>query len=50
MPDHIHVPFLPAFSPGLQPAEPLWPLNNAALANRHCATVKALEMRRGSDR
>lgn len=43
VPEHIHLLFLPAYSPELQPAEHLWPLTNTALANRHFATIDALE-------
>ncbi len=40
---HVHVLFLPAYSPELQPAEHLWPLTNTALVNRHFATIDELE-------
>ncbi len=43
VPDHVHLLFLPAFSPELQPAEHLWPLSDTALANRHFATIDELE-------
>jgi transposase len=43
VPDHLHVLFLPAHSPELQPAEHLWPLTNTALANRHFASIDELE-------
>lgn len=43
VPDHVHLLFLPAYSPELQPAEHLWPLTNTALANRHFATLDDLE-------
>ena len=43
VPDHLHLLFLPAYSPELQPAEHLWPLTNTALANRHFATLDELE-------
>jgi hypothetical protein len=43
VPDRLHVLFLPAYSPQLQPAEHLWPLTNTALANRHFASVDKLE-------
>ena len=43
IPAHVHLLFLPAYSPELQPAEHLWPLTNTALANRHFATIDALE-------
>jgi transposase len=41
--EHVHLLFLPAYSPELQPAEHLWPLTNTALANRHFATIEDLE-------
>jgi transposase len=34
LPEGIHLEFLPARSPELQPAERLWPLINEAVANR----------------
>jgi transposase len=43
VPEHIHLLFLPAYSPELQPAEHLWPLTNTVLANRHFATIDELE-------
>ena len=43
VPDHIHLLFLPPYSPELQPAEHLWPLTNAALVNQHFATIEDLE-------
>jgi transposase len=43
VPEHVHLLFLPAYSPELQPAEHLWPLTNTALANRHFATIEDLE-------
>lgn len=43
VPDHVHLLFLPAYSPELQPAEHLWPLTNAALVNRHFTTIEELE-------
>ena len=43
VPEHVHLLFLPAFSPELQPAEHLWPLTNTALVNRHFATIEDLE-------
>lgn len=43
VPDHIHLLFLPPYSPELQPAEHLWPLTNAPLINRHFATIEDLE-------
>jgi transposase len=43
MPDHLHLLFLPPYSPELQPAEHLWPLTNTVLVNRHCASIQDLE-------
>lgn len=43
VPDHVHLLFLPAYSPELQPAEHLWSLTNTALANRHFASLDDLE-------
>lgn len=43
VPDHLHLLFLPPYSPELQPAEHLWPLTNAALVNQHFATIEDLE-------
>jgi transposase len=43
VPDHVHLLFLPAYSPELQPAEHLWPLTNAVLRNRHFASIEDLE-------
>lgn len=43
VPDHVHLLFLPAYSPELQPAEHLWPLTNTVLANRRFATIDDLE-------
>lgn len=43
VPEHVHLLFLPAYSPEVQPAEHLWPLTNTALANRHFATIADLE-------
>jgi DDE superfamily endonuclease len=34
VPVHLHLAFLPAYSPELQPAERLWPLADEAVANR----------------
>ena len=39
VPEHVHLLFLPAYSPELQPAEHLWPLTNTVLANRHLASI-----------
>jgi transposase len=43
VPDHIHLLFLPPYSPELQPAEHRWPLTNTALTNRHFASIEELE-------
>jgi len=43
VPEHVHLLFLPAYSPELQPAEHLWPLTNTALVNRHFASIEELE-------
>jgi transposase len=43
VPDHVHLLFLPPYSPELQPAEHLWPLTNTALVNRHLASIEELE-------
>lgn len=43
VPEGIHLVFLPAHSPELQPAERLWPLCNEGLANKLCATMAELE-------
>jgi transposase len=43
IPEGIRLEFLPPYSPGLQPAEPLWPLINELLANQHFHTVADLD-------
>ena len=43
VPEHVHLLFLPPYSPELQPAEHLWPLTNSVLTNRHFATINELE-------
>jgi transposase len=43
VPDHVHLLFLPPYSPELQPAEHLWPLTNTALVNRHFDSIEDLE-------
>lgn len=43
VPYHVHLLFLPPYSPELQPAEHLWLLTNAALVNQHFATIEDLE-------
>jgi hypothetical protein len=42
LPDHLHLAFLPPYSPELQPAERLWPLANEAVANRRFEDLAAL--------
>ena len=43
VPEHVHLLFLPPYSPELQPAEHLWPLTNTCLVNRHFADLDELE-------
>ena len=43
VPDGIRLAFLPPYSPELQPAEPLWPLTNEAVANRPFARLGELD-------
>lgn len=43
VPEHVHLLFLPPYSPELQPAEHLWPLTNSVLINRHFTTIDELE-------
>jgi len=43
VPEHLHLLFLPAYSPELQPAEHLRPLTNTVLVNRHFASIDDLE-------
>jgi transposase len=43
VPDHVHLLFLPPYSPELQPAEHLWPLTNAPLVNQHFRSIEELE-------
>jgi transposase len=43
VPEHIHLLFLPAYSPELQPAEHLWSLTNTALANQHFTSIEGVE-------
>ena len=43
VPNHVHLLFLPPYSPELQPAEHLWPLTNKPLINRHFASIEDLE-------
>ena len=43
VPEGIHLVFLPAYSPELQPAERLWPLVDEPIANRAFAALDTLE-------
>ncbi|MGO8948671.1 MAG: transposase [Ktedonobacterales bacterium] len=43
VPEHIHLLFLPAYSPELQPVEHMWLLTNTVLVNQHFATIGELE-------
>jgi transposase len=43
LPEGIHLEFLPAGSPELQPAERLWPLSNEALANGLFEKIEQIE-------
>lgn len=43
VPEGIHLEFLPASSPELQPAERLWPLSNEAVANRYFEEIEDME-------
>lgn len=45
VPDGLHLVFLPAYSPELQPAERLWPLSDEPIANRLVADLDELEER-----
>ena len=43
LPEGIHLVFLPAYSPEVQPAERVFPLSNEPLANRVFASLDELE-------
>jgi hypothetical protein len=43
LPEGVHLAFLPAYSPELQPAERLWPLVDEPVANRAFPDLDALE-------
>lgn len=43
VPDHVHLLFLPAHSPELQPCEHLWQFSDAPLVNRHFRDIAELE-------
>jgi DDE superfamily endonuclease len=42
-PEGVRLVFQPPYTPELQPAEHLWPLTNEAVANRHFASLGALD-------
>jgi len=43
VPAHVHLHFLPPYSPQLQPAERLWPLLHEAIANKPIEDIDQLE-------
>jgi transposase len=43
VPEHVHLLFLPPYSPELQPAEHLWQLTNTVLVYRHVRAIEVLE-------
>src|SRR5262249_51432955 len=43
VPAHVHLLFVPPYSPELQPAEHLWPLTNICLVNRHFSSIEDLQ-------
>lgn len=43
VPEHVHLLFLPAHSPELQPCEHLWQFSDAPLLNRHFRDLDELE-------
>jgi hypothetical protein len=43
VPEQVHLLFLPAHSPELQPAEHLWTFSDAPLVNRHFRDLDELE-------
>jgi hypothetical protein len=43
VPEHVHLLFLPAYSPELQPAAHPWPLTNDAVVNAHFADLDTLD-------
>jgi hypothetical protein len=44
VPDGLHLVYLPAHTPELQPAERLWPLLHEGVANQPFADLEALEL------
>lgn len=45
VPEHVHVLFLSAYSPKLQPNEHLWALTNTVVADIHFAAIDAFSSR-----
>ena len=43
LPEGLHLEFMPAYSPELQPAERLWGVLDEPIANRCFETIQALE-------
>ncbi|MGZ3673548.1 MAG: IS630 family transposase [Ktedonobacterales bacterium] len=43
VPEHVHLLFLPAHSPELQPCEHLWQFSDAPLVKRHFRDIEELE-------
>jgi hypothetical protein len=43
VPEHVHLLFLPAYAPELQPCEHLWQFSDAPLINRHFRDLDDLE-------
>ena len=43
VPEHVHLLFLPAHAPELQPCEHLWQFSDAPLVNRHFRDLDELE-------
>jgi transposase len=43
LPEGLHLEFLPAYSPELQPAERLWPILDEPIANRAFEKIEELE-------
>ena len=43
LPSGLHLEFMPAYSPELQPAERLWPIVDEPLANRSFVNLEELE-------
>jgi transposase len=43
IPEHVHLVYLPPYSPELQPCERVWPLANEAIANRSFDDIDHLD-------